>query len=199
MTEETTGWASTVWVDPGGTTGWGVISVDPMVLVENKPIESNIAHWACGEVHHNENEMASQMLALFDVWDDAAIGIERFSIRIFQRHDEFLSPVRVRSKIEYGLWLMEKWAADEEEREMGRPRILFLQDPSLAKNTLTDERQRQFGLWEPGKDHKRDAIKHCFTFLQRAQGKTRLRAAAWPHLFGGNGELLVPRRTRRKT
>lgn len=184
------GWATTVWSDPGGTTGWGVMSIPPDVLTKNVPIHRYITHWACGDTKGNENQMASEMLQLYDAWDDAAIGIEKFVIRKFLQHDEFLSPVRVRSKIEYGLWLQEKWEAEEEGREVGRGRYLFTQDPSLAKRTLTDDRQRDFELWEPGRDHKRDAIKHCYTFLQRAQEKPKLRAIAWPHLFRNDGELM---------
>jgi hypothetical protein len=184
-----TGWASTVWVDPGGTTGWGVISVDPTILLEPKPLYKNIAHWSCGDTHGNENQMTSEMLMLFDAWEDAAVGCEKFTVRKFLQHDEFLSPVRIRAKIEYGLWLMEKWDAEENDRPMGRGRHLFLQDPSMAKRTLTDDRQRDWGLWEPGKDHKRDAIKHCYTFLQRAQESPRLRGVAWPHLFKQDGSL----------
>lgn len=182
-----TGWASTVWVDPGGTTGWAVMSVDPSILVEAKPIENNIAHWACGNSTGNENQMASEMLELFDSWEDAAIGIERFQLR--QLHVD-LSPVSVTGKIEYGLWLMEKWQAEEDERPMGRGRYVFKQEPSLAKRTLTDERQREWKLWESGPDHQRDAVKHCFTFLQRAQEKPRLRSVAWPSLFKADGSLL---------
>lgn len=181
------GWASTVWLDPGGVTGWGVMCVTPQVLVGTKPIYKNIAHWACGEITGNENQQTSECLQLFDVWDDAAVGIERFQLR--QMAVE-LSPVRITSKIEYGLWLMEKWEAEEDERPMGRGRMVFKQDPSLAKNALTDDRQREWGLWEAGKDHKRDAIKHCYTFLQRAQEKPNMRAYAWPHLFKKDGTLL---------
>jgi hypothetical protein len=63
----------------------------------------------------------------------------------------------------------------------------------MAKKTLTDDRQRAFGLWDAGADHKRDAIKHCYTFLQRAREKPRLRAAAWPTLFRKNGEVMTRR------
>lgn len=184
------GWATTVWVDPGGTTGWAVMSVNPEALVKSTPIEKSITHWACGDTHNNENQMAAEMLQLFDVWDDAAIGIERFTVRKFLTHHEFLSPVRIRSKIEYGLWLMEKWDAEENDRPMGRGRHLWLQDPSLAMNTLTNERQHEYGLWEPGADHKRDAVKHCYTFLQRMQEKPKARAHAWPLLFRNDGSLL---------
>lgn len=193
---DVSGWATTVWVDPGGTTGWAVMSVLPQILVSDKAIWSNIQHWACGETHANENQMASEMLELFHLWDDAAIGIEKFTLR--QLHVD-LSPVSVTGKIEYGLWLTEKWAAEEEERDMGRGRMVFKQEPAMAKRTLTDERQKNWGLWSPGKDHKRDATKHCFTFLQRAQEKPRLRAYAWPHLFKNDGSLLkrMPPATKR--
>ncbi len=183
-----TGWATTVWVDPGGTTGWGVMSVSPRDLLSTrKPVEKAITHWACGDTKHNEDQMASEMLELYDVWEDAAIGIERFQLRQLAVE---LSPVSVTAKIEYGLWLMEKWDAEEVGRPVGRPRMLFKQEPSLAKRTLTDDQQREVGLWEPGHDHKRDAIKHCYTFLQRCQEKPRLRATAWPHLFKMDGSLL---------
>lgn len=181
------GWATTVWIDPGGATGWGVMSVNPQILTTTRDIARNIQHWACGEITGNENQQASEVLRLFDLWEDAAVGIERFRVRQLAVE---ISPATITAKIEYGLWLMEKWQAEEEERDMGRGRLVFKQEPSLAKTTLTDDRQRAVGLWEPGKDHKRDAIKHCFTFLQRAQEKPRLRATAWPQLFKMDGTLL---------
>lgn len=186
-----TGWATTCWIDPGGTTGWAVMAVDPSILTENKPITaSTVAHWACGEMTGNENQMASQVLELFDLWDDAAAGIERFHVR--QMAVE-LSPERITSKIDYGLWLMEKWNADEEERPVGRGRMVFKQEPSLAKRTLTDDLMKDLGFWVPGKDHKRDAVKHCYTFLQRMQEKPQGRAAAWPALFRVEGRTRVAR------
>jgi hypothetical protein len=167
------------------------MGVKPEVLCSTeRRIERNIQHWACGDTHHNENQMASEMLELFAMWDDAAIGCEGFHVRQLAVE---ISPATIRAKIEYGLWLAEKWEASEEDRDMGRPRHLFKQEPSLAKRTLTDDRQRQYKLWEPGKDHKRDAVKHCYTFLQRAQESPRLRYFAWPHLFRTDGTLLKRR------
>ena len=195
----TSGWATTAWLDPGGTTGWGVIAVDPHILLNtDKPIQDNMQHWACGEITGNEDQQASECGQFFELWEDAAIGIERFHLR--QMAVE-LSPVRITAKIEYAYWLMEKWSAEEDDRPMRRPRMIFKQEPSLAMRTLTDERMHEFGLWVPGKDHKRDAIKHCYTFLQRAQEKPRLRATAWPQLFKIDGSLLkaLPPTSKRST
>lgn len=197
LPDEASGWATTCWVDPGGTTGWGVMSVFPELLVSDLPIHKNIQHWMCGDESGNENQMTSAMLALWDLWEDAAVGIESFNLRQMAVQ---LSPVSISAKIGYGLWLQEKWAAEEDGRDMARGRLVFKQSPSLAKTTLTDDRQREFGLWVPGLDHKRDAIKHCFTFLQRAQENSRIRYAAWPHLFRKNGDLLhkMPKTSKRR-
>jgi hypothetical protein len=164
--------------------------IDPEDLVGNKPIHKVIAHWSCGDAVGNENQMASEMLQLFDMWDDAAIGIESFRVRQLAVE---LSPATVTAKIEYGLWLAEKWKAEEEERDVGRPRRVWKQEPSLAKNKLTDDRQREFGLWVPGKDHKRDGIKHCYTFLSRARERPSMRFIAWPLLFKQDGTPLKRR------
>lgn len=192
-----TGWASTVWVDPGGNTGWGVMSVEPEDLINNKrPLHKCIVHWAAGETgKKNEDQMASEMLELYDMWDDAAIGIERFRLR--QMAVE-LSPVSITAKIEYGLWLAEKWSAQEAERPVGRPRILWKQDPGMAKNRLSDELMRSHQLWTVGSDHARDATKHCFTFLSRCRERPGMRATAWPNLFKQDGTLMKRRPPTRK-
>jgi hypothetical protein len=161
-----------------------------VLLTTNRAIERNIQHWACGDIKGNENQMASECLLLFDLWHDAAIGIEQFDLRQLAVQ---LSPVSVRAKIDYGLWLQEKWEAEEEERDMGRGRYMYTQTPSMAKQTLDDDKMRRFKLWVPGADHKRDAIKHCYTFLQRCQEKPKLRANAWPALFKADGTLLSRR------
>lgn len=181
------GWAETIWVDPGGTTGWAVMSVHPKVLLGNDlEVVRHIHHWTAGMTKKNENQMASEMLELFSVWENAAIGIESFTLR--QRAVE-LSPVSVRARIEYGLWLIEKWDAEEDGRAMGRGRHLYVQSPSQAKTNVSDDQLRAAGLWLPGPDHPRDATKHCITFLERAQEKPRLRAYAWPSLFNMDGSL----------
>ncbi len=185
-----TGWATTVWVDPGGTTGWAVMSVNPVDLVGPKPIHRIIQHWVCGDIKHNEDVMASEMLQLYDMWEDAAAGIERFDLRQLAVD---LSPVSVTAKIKYGLWLAEKWKAEEDDRQQGPPRYLFTQTPSLAKTTLTDDKQREFKLWEPGPDHKRDGVKHCYTFLSRARENPKMRYTAWPNLFKQDGSPLRKR------
>lgn len=185
-----TGWATTAWVDPGGSTGWGVMSVNPEDLAGSRPIHKIIQHWSCGMVKENENQMSSAMLEFYDMWDDAAIGCEDFNLRQLAVE---LSPVTICAKVEYGLWLAEKWAADEDDRPQRRPRRLWKQSASTAKNKLNDDRHREFGFWVPGPDHPRDAIKHCYTFLSRAREQPRLRFQAWPSLFKQDGAPLKKR------
>lgn len=162
------------------------MSVDPAVIIENKPIEHNLSHWACGEITGGLDAQASEIMQFFELWSEAAVGMEKFTLRQIAVE---LQPVMLTAKVEYAYWLMEKWAAEEEGRPMRRPRFIFKQEPGLAKRTLTDDRMRDYGLWTPGKDHKRDATKHCYTFLQRMQEKPKARAYAWPQLFKQDGGL----------
>lgn len=37
---------------------------------------------------------------------------------------------------------------------------IFMQLPADAKNFVTDKQMKKIGLWKPGKDHARDAIRH---------------------------------------
>jgi hypothetical protein len=167
------------------------MSMNPSDLVSTRrSLHKSIQHWACGETHKNEDQMSSEMLELFDMWGDAAVGIESFTLRQLAVE---LSPVTVKAKIEYGLWLAEKWEAEEVGRDVGRPRRVWIQSASTAKTKLTDDRQHDFGLWVPGKDHKRDAIKHCYTFLSRTREQPRLRYLAWPNLFKQDGTPLKRR------
>jgi hypothetical protein len=48
-----------------------------------------------------------------------------------------------------------------------RPRYFVKQSASLAMTTVTDDRQKEWGFWLPGKPHARDAVKHNLTFLWR--------------------------------
>lgn len=50
-------------------------------------------------------------------------------------------------------------------------RILW-QSPSNAKGVMTDDRLRRAGLWIPGKDHARDAMRHLALLWRQVEGKT---------------------------
>lgn len=165
-------------IDPGGTTGWSIFQVHPVALLDPEvPILANIEAWRSGQVTGNENAQAKELLDIIGAWEGAAVLIERFILRKFSSDEELLSPVRLISKIEYGLWLLDQ--------------TFFQQQPSEAKSVATDQRLKDWGLYksEGGMQHARDADRHGITFLRKCKAKASLRAYAWPHLYGEGAEF----------
>lgn len=179
---ETSGWASVVALDPGGTTGWSVLMVHPEALCEpDVPVLANIEHFVQGQFTGEEDEQARQIMELIECWSDAAVVIEDFTLRTFRMDAELLSPVRITAKVEFGLKFWEGLGGWQ------RPRIrVFKQQPALAMRTATDARLKEWRLYsaEGAQQHARDATRHGITFLRRAKEKPTLRAEAWPALYG---------------
>jgi hypothetical protein len=165
-------------IDPGGTSGWSILQVHPVALLDTEfPILTNIECWQNGQFTGNENQQAKDVLDLIDAWPGCAVVMEGFILRKFSSDDELLSPVRLIAKIEYGLWLLGM--------------TYFPQQPSEAKSVATDDRLKNWGLYksEGGMQHARDADRHGITFLRKCKQKAGLRGYAWPHLYGEGAEF----------
>lgn len=160
---------SVLWFDPGGTTGAALCSIGVKSLL-NGDVFARMRIDTSSEIKGPEDQQAQRMLFMAQSDKQIALGIESFVLHKFIRSVELLSPVRIRAKYEFGLYI-----AGEERR-------VFFQSPSDAMTTLTDDRQRRNDLWIKGADHRRVAVKHCATFFLRAQNKGGLRRAAWPHI-----------------
>lgn len=201
--------ATIIAIDPGGTTGWSLMHVDPMALLPSNDIRvlDSIQEWQHGQVDcgstkgnlatspyagistHGESAGANVLSGLIRTWPGAAVVVESFQLRQFSRDQDLLSPQRVTSKLEQDLWL--------------NSREYFTQTPSEGKVSATDVRLREWGLYDKrgGLQHARDADRHAITFLRRCCQPGRkaqdLREAAWPHLFQMGrpyGSSLPPRR-----
>jgi hypothetical protein len=179
--------------DPGGTTGWSVMCVDPHALLGKrhgdvdphrfaaKPIPQALKHFAAGEITGPRPEQCDQLSEVIDMWADCAVIGERWTTRKFNQSEEFLEPVRINACIEWHLY--------------GSGRPLFTQTPEQAKSKWNDDRlKRAKSLGQPwwvvGKDHARDGVRHAGLFLDRARQQPELRGRAWPHLFNLKGELV---------
>jgi hypothetical protein len=150
--------------DPGGTTGWCVMGVHPDAVASGDPeirIMDNVEFWSAGEFVGTEHSQCDQIVDMVNCWPSARLVSEQFILRSNVRGGEVFSLERMNAII--------SWAV--------RPRYFVLQQPSLAMTTITDQRQRDMGLWIPGKEHARDATKHVLTFLRRQRDR-HLKAAA---------------------
>lgn len=153
-----------VSLDPGGTTGWCVLGVHSDAVSSGDPeikILDNIEFWAAGQYTGQEFDQVDEIVALIAAWPTARLVSEQFTLRTRVTSSEVFSLERMNSMI--------GWAI--------RPRYLVLQQPSLAMTTITDERQKDMGMWIPGQEHARDATKHGLTFLKRQRDR-QIKASA---------------------
>lgn len=190
--------ATVIAIDPGGTTGWSLISVPPESLCEaDVPILANI--WAhqhgqvdCGSRRgnlgtslHSGISTDGEFSGVYDLakfirsWPVAAIVIEDFNLRQMRMDRDLLSPVRITSALGYCLWTT--------------GRDYHVQTPTDAKRTCTDERLKSWQMYDStgGMVHARDADRHAILFLRKCKAKKQFRQIAFPHLFGERGAYAV--------
>lgn len=113
-----------------------------------------------------------QIAGLLENYSKATIVIEDFTLRTAVRSRDVTSPDRIRFAI-----------TTNEILHGSSGRTPFLQMPSYAKTTATDERLKRAGLYFAGMPHACDAARHALTFLRDARQHEELRAHAWPHKF----------------
>jgi hypothetical protein len=200
--------AIVIAIDPGGTTGWSLMSFHPDVFSADGKANKvdwrrNLEVWRhgqvdCGSLRGNldveiggspihegisaagEAAGCNELIGLLRAWPGAAVVIESFFLREFSKNQDLLSPQRITSVLNYDLWFHQRPTA-------------FAQQPALAKTYATDEKLKAWKLYERfgGMGHARDADRHAVTFVQRClqPGKkaAELTAAAWPHLYGKGG------------
>lgn len=156
---------SVVGFDPGGRTGWAVISVHPEAMTDpDCRVMDNIEMWSAGEFFGPRLSQLDQMIDLCNAWPSARLVCEDFILRRLSPERELLEPVRLAAQLEAGV----------------RPRYVILQQPALALTTITDERLRAMGFWLPGQEHARDATKHVLTWLKRTKERN-------DRAYGGDG------------
>lgn len=173
-----------VWFDPGGTTGWCVVTVHPDALLRpDIPMLPNILHCAAGHFGGSEADNIRQCLELIADWPGLVVGVESFRLRSRVSSTELLSPVRIRAVLDYACWLDRK--------------PVVVQAPATALSAMTDDRLRKMGFLQydsgvGGKintsaggrlalhknglegDHAYDALRHALTYLKRCKEKRAL-------------------------
>ena len=182
--------ATVIGIDPGGTTGWSLMRIDPEVLADSKAdltakhIDHAHGQVDCGSrrgtiADHGISD--GEFAGIFDLaklcrqWPSAAVVIEDFTLRQFRQDRDLLRPVRITSGIGYTLWL--------------DGRDYFTQGPADAKRVCSDNALRQWGLYDSynGMQHARDADRHAILFLRKAKQSKAFREKAFPHLYGKGG------------
>lgn len=152
---------TTIWFDPGSTTGWCVVSVWDVALQDIRyRLLANIAGWSAGEYKGTEADITDQMMELVEAWEGSvnSVGLEDFILRKFSMGRELLAPVRIAARFEDRMYTNGKSGL-----------LVPAQQPSLAMSMVTDERLKLWGFYNPtiGKPHARDALRHALAYLRR--------------------------------
>lgn len=200
--------ATVLALDPGGTTGWSVMSIHAEALLDPEvPILENIVFWQhgqidCGSTKGNlgtsgvgditdgvstsgEAAGVNEIISLLRAWPGAVIVIEDFIVRQMNQSRDFLAPVRITAAVSQYLY--------------NQRRSMFVQQPAMAKTSATDERLQKWGLYDRngGLGHARDADRHAITFAKRLKqtagsGKKASKSdlylpTVFPHIYGPKG------------
>lgn len=155
--ENADGLYTCVSFDPGGTTGWALFQVWMEALRSSDySILDNVAFWSAGEFTGPEVRQAEQMVELVRHWPGCHVVVEQFVLRQLQVD---LAPERLNARFESLL------ARDVPAKSF------ILQQPALAKSTITDDTLSRAGLSAAlaGKPHAKDAVRHNLTWLRRAK------------------------------
>jgi hypothetical protein len=186
--------ATVIAIDPGGTTGWSLMSVHPESLTNPHAdfLENIFTHQHgqvdCGSHRGNldsslhtgistDGEFSGvyDLAELIESWPASAVVIEDFTLRQQRKDRDLLSPVRITAALGFRLWL--------------KGRDYHVQQPADAKTTCSNLRLREWGMYDSVGDleHARDADRHAILFLRRCKKSARFRATAFPHLYGERG------------
>lgn len=166
-----------IGVDPGGTTGWGRVTVPRKSIFGDE--RGRILEWDAGQLYGPEEEQANELARIVRETQSLAykvgpaVVVEHFELRTNVRGDQVLSPVRLAAMISFLRFL----------GRMGDSQIVY-QTAQMAKTTVTDDRLRRWGYWVKGQDHARDAMRHALTALRRAKADPDLREAMWSEEAG---------------
>jgi hypothetical protein len=163
--DEITFWPRITWLDCGTTTGLATIWFHPLRLLDlSLPTVRSILAWHVNHTAGPENDQALEILRYLRGivgTEGCAVGLERFTVHSVKKQQEFLSSPRIAAKVDFGMFM----GLRNEGGQLRRLAALW-QDPSEIDMTARgDERLRGMGLWVPGADHRRDALKHCLLHL----------------------------------
>jgi hypothetical protein len=163
-------------IDPGGTTGWYLMTVPRACIFGDAPAAIWEHDW--GEFTGPEPAQAVELARLarevqsLDYKTGVALIMEAWDQDpTFHSTDpEALSPVRLGAMM----------TLLKHQNQLGDSTLHF-QSRSMAFSTATDERLKAWRLWVQGSDHVRAALRHTITALRRARNSPEFAAELWTY------------------
>lgn len=163
-------WPRTLWIDPGVTSGVAVVWFDPQaLLVDGARTAKTLLAYSETFLHGPEYGLGGQihrflrLRAKLDEEAGLATGCEGFIPLQLNQDKDFLSPVRIRSGLDYDM--AKTMPRDATEIGSGVP--LHIQMPVDAKAAFNNQRLQALRMYTEGPDHINDAKRHCLLHIRR--------------------------------
>ena len=180
----TTKYVHVLGIDPGGTTGWVILTVPRLCIFGDEP--SEITEWDYGEFTGPEPVQATAIAELarvtqsLDYRTGPAIIVEGWDQNpdFKSTDEETLSPVRLGAML-----MLLKF-----QKRLGDATVHF-QSRTLAfgSKATTDDKLKRYGMYVEGSDHIRAATKHAIIALRRARENWDFAIELWPYPANGVG------------
>jgi hypothetical protein len=162
-------------IDPGGTTGWALVTIPRASLYEGGPRQ--IIDWDYDEITGPEVSQVKQLGRLareiqgLSYQVGPAISIEDFDNATDVNDGEVFSPVRIGAMAVYAQSL----------GEFGDSHIIF-QRRGYVKGHVTDDRLKRWKIMPktPG-GHAADAMRQAMMLLRRASASQTFRDSCWDY------------------
>ncbi len=180
-------WPRVLWIDPGTVSGVAMVWFDPVaVFHDDVPMARQVLAYSELFLNGPENGPNGQVNRYIRLRRTLAqsvglvSGCESFVPMKDNRDKDFLSPVRIRAGIEARLSMMDQVPEQTRPGEVGVP--LYVQSPSDAITTYTNDRLKRLRMYTPGPDHVNDAKRHCLLYLRK------LKAAGYEEFIKRHGD-----------
>jgi hypothetical protein len=164
-------------IDPGGTTGWCLITVLRSAVFADA--EPSIIEWDYGELTGPEPRQATEIAQMcreiqgLDYKTGPAVMSERWTADpSFKSADqEQYSPIRINAQLELLHY----------QGKMGDSTLHFQSRTIKSATGVSDDRLMRLGIYVEGSKHIRDATKHALTALRRARESRKFALKLWPY------------------
>lgn len=164
-------------VDPGGTTGWCLMTVLRSAIFADA--DPSIVEWDYGELTGPEPRQSIELARMcreiqgLDYKTGVAVMSEQWDgdPSFSSTDQEVFSPIRINAQLELLHW----------ENKMGDATLHFQSRTIKAGKGVSDDRLRKLGIYVEGSRHIRDATKHALHSLRRARESRSFALDLWPY------------------
>ena len=168
-------------IDPGGTTGWVLLTVSRLAIFAGETPE--ILEWDYGELTGPEPRQSTEIAQMcreiqgLDYKTGPAVMSEAWTAdpTFHSTDQEQYSPIRINAQLELLHF----------QGKMGDSTLHFQPRTIKAGKGVRDDKLKRLGIYVPGSQHIQDGAKHALNTLRRARESFDFALELWPYPASG--------------